>query len=144
VNHHCVGDNASGNQGLYCKETQQEERLTMKYRSPYLKDTVQNMVENSTSSVLFSWPDDGSVATYHHSTDVLRTLEQGLREYHPIVTTTKPFYMLDGGGRRMATLSLLGNHQEDRLCEDNISNTDFVVDAPGTWLRDYCSLRTSA
>jgi hypothetical protein len=149
VNRRCVMAEtiASGEPGFLVKETPQEEFLAMQHRSPDLKDAIQNVLDDSTSSVVLSWPDDGSFATFHHTANVLRTFGQALQESHPDVTTTKPFFMLDGGGLRMASLSVIGNHQ-DRLFVDNCNNRECSVEyhdtTPGAWLRRYCSLRASA
>jgi hypothetical protein len=98
------------------------------------------VVGESASSVVFSWPDD-AVASLRNN-EVLRALEGALRESHQDIATSKPFFMLDGGGRRMASLSVLGKCAED-VPSFNASQQDDFESPPGTWLRHY-SLRSAA
>ncbi|KAL3904588.1 MAG: hypothetical protein SGILL_010006 [Bacillariaceae sp.] len=99
-----------------------------------------DVVGERASSVVFSWPDDPFET--HKNNQVLQTLEGALRESHQDVATSKPFFVLDGSGRRMASLSLLGNAAVDVSSYSSEEN-DFES-PPGTWLRHYCSLRSAA
>ncbi|KAG7353748.1 hypothetical protein IV203_003103 [Nitzschia inconspicua] len=115
-----------------------------KNHRPNLKAAVLDLVDDSASSVVFSWPDNGSPIAARQHRNVLRTLEKALRESRHNVTTTKPFFMLDGGGRRMASLSILGNQEARMMAENKHYNSGYCHETPGTWVQNYCSLRTSA
>mmetsp|Transcript_930 Transcript_930/g.1466 ORF Transcript_930/g.1466 Transcript_930/m.1466 type:complete len:167 (+) Transcript_930:63-563(+) len=126
VNRHCVDEALSGNTTGSTLTQGPVELPTDKLSRPDLEAL------KGASSVVFSWPD----STDASPSNVLNTLEGALREADQEVTTTRPFFMLDGGGRRMATLSLLGN-QDHRMVIGDVDH-----ELPGTWLRHFASQRT--
>ena len=142
VNRHCVdmalGENLTGNSAVT------ETPVEMHPLHLAAHDDLQafkDVVGERASSVVFSWPDDPY--STHRNNDVLQTLEGALRESHQEVATSKPFFVLDGAGRRMASLSLLGKSAEEVPSSMYSEPNDFDS-PPGTWLRHYCSLRTAA
>ncbi len=98
-------------------------------------------VDANVSSVVISWPDDTIASP--QTNDFIRDVERILRESHQDVTTTKPFFVLDGGGLRKASLSLLEN-PDPKTSLDQIysSSVESYSEVPETWLRHYCSLRS--
>lgn len=147
ANHHCVVDVAFDRNAV--KET--PARLAAMGHRPDLKAVLHNAVGNSACSVIFSWPVDGSLPVSRQHNEAVQNWEGALRESHPNVTTTKPFFMLDGGGQRMASLAVLRNNEDAQtfanfdlgphLCEDT---SDYDHETPGMRLRHYSSLRKSA
>lgn len=145
VNRHCVAF-GNTNAQYYLKETP-FELAAMKDRSDRMTAAFSDCVDASTSSVVISWPDDGSPATASQHSDILQTLDSVLRETYPDFTTTKPFFMLDGGGRRMASLALLSSGSPDSRMVVPNNDSDYDGDSnesPGMWLRHYCSRRTTS
>lgn len=149
VNRHCVVDMALRNNNSQCIKESLMEFAAMSHQ-PNLRAVFQNVVDDSASSVIFSWPDDGSPATARQHKEVLQKLQGALRECHPDITTTKPFFMLDGGGRRMASLSVLNKQDSRAIVENDLGSylangsSGHFHETPGMWLRHYCSLRSSA
>jgi hypothetical protein len=105
-------------------------------------DALNDVVGDCASSLIVSWPD-----TETPRSALLKTLEGTLKEFHTEVCTTRPFFMLDGGGRRMASLTLVGSHQDHKLSAVDtavLSQYDYQVPA-GTWIRQFSSsLRATA
>ena len=144
VNRHCVdmalGGNLTGSSSM--TETPVELPV-VQLNTPNDLQAFKDVVGESASSVVFSWPDDAF--TSRRNNDVLQALEGALRESHQEVATSKPFFMLDGGGRRMASLSLLGKCAEDLPSSYTTLSHENDFESPtGTWLRHYCSLRSAA
>lgn len=142
VNRHCV-DMALGGD-LTGSSTMTETPVELPSAQLLAHDDLQafkDVVGKCASSVVFSWPDDPF--TSHRNNDVLQTLERALRESHKDVATSKPFFVLDGAGRRVASLSLLGKCSEE--APPFASSQDNELESPpGMWLRHYCSLRSAA
>jgi hypothetical protein len=103
-----------------------------------LKDAVD---ETNVSSVVVSWDVQDSAKVRNLSGNILNTLDGALRESHDMVTTTRPFYMLDGGGRRMGSLCLVRWSPSLIQRLDTRANQD-DHQVPGTWLKQYITLQS--
>jgi hypothetical protein len=102
---------------------------------------LKDVVANDYASVVISWPAPSEYGTSKRPPkSVLNTLETTLRESHDHVTTTRPFFMLDGGGRRMASLTLL--HPTIQRDGDPLCPLEHDCPVPGNWLKHYNSLRS--
>jgi hypothetical protein len=120
VNRHCVDV-------PLCGVT--ERPIELSTETPDLLQVLKEVVDSCASSVVVSWPDT------HLSRTALtvNTLEGAL--------TTGPFFMLDGGGRRMATLTLLSKQANEQYTDDDVLSK--YQEPVGTWLRELCFLRTA-
>lgn len=103
-------------------------------------------IADDCASVVVSWPVSSEYCTSKPAPKaVLSTIERTLRESHENVTTTRPFFMLDGGGRRMASLTLLRRTPTMQSMEDTATSSPiehYDCSVPGDWLRHYSSLRS--
>jgi hypothetical protein len=130
VNRHCVDLRLSGHKGD--SGTLRTADLT----------TLKDVIADDCASVVISWPVSEYGATKRPSKTILQTLESSLRESHDNVTTTSPFYMLDGGGRRMASLTLLRSPIAQSKREDSWCAGEQDWPAPGSWLKHYSNSRS--
>ena len=104
----------------------------------YLKDVVQ---EGDVCSVLVSWPPRASSSSAS-GPSILNSLDTMMKEScsndtEKVVAMTRPFYMLDGGGRRMASMCLVKDvhHKEALTASPFVSSS--MEPSIGTWLRTY-------
>jgi len=76
------------------------------------------MIDDCASSVTVSWPiPDG---TMHVPLSKVLDVERAMKECYHNVVTSRPFFVLDGEGRRMALLSLKCDHdKQDWYDEEN-------------------------
>ena len=107
----------------------------------HLKDVVDDA---GLSSVVVSWDVNYYDKVRSLSSSVLSTLDGALRESHDSVTTTRPFFMLDGGGRRMGSMCLVKSPSLfQRLSSSGIIEEEDLHVIPGAWLEQYSMLRSS-
>ena len=117
----------------------------------YLKDIVN---EGDVSSVLVSWPPLSSLSSATSSTTgteptILSSLDSVMKDScdnaENVVAMTRPFYMLDGCGRRMASMCLVKDlHHMNNMSTTVPSSSPFSSSFSepscqpiGTWLRMY-------
>ena len=110
----------------------------------YLEELVR---EHNVSSVVISWPVQESEKVKNVSGKILDALDSTLQESGDVVTTSRPFYMLDGGGPRMGSMCLIRASTQNQSLEDTIpdiySRTQAYHSAAqdyvpaGTWLTHY-------
>jgi hypothetical protein len=104
----------------------------------HLKDLLD---ANDITSVVISWPlleNEKTVRNFPGS--VLKTLDGALSESHDTVTTTRPFYMLDGGGRRVGSMCLVRPPTLERMYNRDTNDCEYQL--PGAWLKDYSRLQS--
>jgi hypothetical protein len=134
VNRHCIDMTLSSHKGD--SGTLQRTDLT----------ALHDVVMDDCASVVVSWPVSSEYGTSTRPPKtVLNTLERTLRESHDNVTTTRPFFMLDGGGRRMASLTLLRRLPTMQTIGDTATLSPighYDCSVPGDWLKHYSSLRS--
>lgn len=103
-----------------------------------LKDMVH---DTDISSVVVSWNLQDNKKVRNLPDHVLNTLDGALGDFHDTVTTTRPFYMLDGGGRRMGSMSLVKSPSLLQRLDALVKNQeDYQV--AGTWLKQYSALQS--
>ena len=115
-------------------------------------ERLQSIVkDHDVTSVLLSWPVQDAESVSQVSSRIINCLNATLRESHgDSVRTTKPFYMLDGGGRRMASLCLVKNHPPTEQSIKAPAVDDYLLlgskkqdyQVTGTWLKNYSTLRS--
>jgi hypothetical protein len=97
---------------------------------------LKDCVANDCASIVVSWPVSDYGAPRGPPKNVVNTLERTLRESHNNATTTIPFYVLDGGGRRMASLTLL--RKPEGPCKgESVYPPEYDFRVAGNWLKYY-------
>jgi hypothetical protein len=107
INRKCINmaidcHQGDGTEPLYPIELKKSE-----IPNPDLKYLEELIREHNVSSVVISWPVQESENVKSISGRILDTLDLTLRESGDVVTTSRPFYMLDGGGPRVGSMCLI-------------------------------------
>jgi hypothetical protein len=108
--------------------------------------------EHNVSSVVISWPVQESEKVKNVAGRILDTLDLTLRQSGDVVTTSRPFFMLDGGGPRVGSMCLIRASTQNQSMDDTTPETHSCAQAyhiaaqdyvpAGTWLKHYSSLRS--
>lgn len=111
---YCIGTSSQHERICGCLPRKQSAKVSNSDNKAMQNfDTFKEIkVDHCSSSVTISW----SIAEYHNTTDVsskqVLDMERVMKESFGDLATTRPFFVLDGKGPRMALLSLLRQQLE--------------------------------
>eukprot|EP00339_Tiarina_fusa_P024355 CAMPEP_0117030740 /NCGR_PEP_ID=MMETSP0472-20121206/22165_1 /TAXON_ID=693140 ORGANISM="Tiarina fusus, Strain LIS" /NCGR_SAMPLE_ID=MMETSP0472 /ASSEMBLY_ACC=CAM_ASM_000603 /LENGTH=156 /DNA_ID=CAMNT_0004738901 /DNA_START=141 /DNA_END=608 /DNA_ORIENTATION=- len=126
-----VNNDVFANVALDCHTGDGSVPLNEALQSPsHLRDIVEN---RQLSGVVLSWPVQENKSMKQLSRRIMNHLDSSFSGMqHETLTTTRPFYMLDGQGRRLASMCLVkGGSKIEDVVSDDYSPSN--VHTPGTW-----------